>query len=174
MKDKDTQLIWEAYGSDDRVSTGIGQGGWPTDRTSGRPEVGSLSSNYEDLGSAVWSDQLQDIIDDLVATHPEPYEPGTIKMTAEFKRSLQQHLKQTAREAESSRDPEDYKEVDERVVAAELDNYIGWLFGIGDKQPYSAIKQYLYSEFGDLTEPEEEPDYDTEPDYRRGGGGDYI
>ena len=25
MKDKDTQLIWEAYGSDDRVSTGIGQ-----------------------------------------------------------------------------------------------------------------------------------------------------
>ena len=26
MKDKDTRLIWEAYGSDDRVSTGIGQG----------------------------------------------------------------------------------------------------------------------------------------------------
>lgn len=158
MKDKDTQLIFEAWA-----------------HKKGQPPVaGTLSSNYEDLGSAVWRDQLEDIIDDLVAGHSEPYEPGTIKMTAEFKRSLQQHLKQTAREAESNRDPEDYKEVDERVVAAELDNYIGWLFAVGDKQPYSAIRQYLYSEFGDLTEPEEEPDYDTEPDYRRGGGGDYI
>ena len=150
MKDKDTQLIFEAWAH---------QKGRP-------PVVGTLSSNYEDLGSAVWSDQLQDIIDDLVANHSDPYEPGTIKMTDEFKRSLQQHLKQTAREAEFSRDPADHKEVDERVVAAELDNYIAWLFAVGDKQPYSAIRHYLYNEFGDLKEPEEEYDDERHDIYR--------
>jgi len=174
MKDKDAQLIYEAYTdrpSGVRYPHGDQNPNPKTiDKLPSEPSprerkiVGSLDRGYQDLGSAVMQDQLEDIIDEL--KHVEPYHSDTIEYTDDFKQSLKQLLRHTASSAERVRDPRDHKEVDERTVAAELDNYISWLFHVGDKQPYKAIKRYLDSEYGPFDEEEYEEE-DPRPDIYR-------
>ena len=78
-------------------------------------------------------------------------------------------MRHAASEAESNRDPEDYKPADKRTVAAELDNYINFHSSGGTHEPYKAIKRYLdsvdeYAGPYDDFEDEEPYDYGQETD----------
>ena len=148
MKDKDTDLIYEAYNSFSDLK---------------KTKVGELKPGYNDLGSPVLQDQLADIIGDLEGV--EPYNPGTIEFTDEFKQSLEQLLRHAV-PTQGHQDP-DYPDVDERTVAAELDNYIGYIHTDTDTEPfYRAIKRYLNSAYGSFTEKEHEEE-DPRPDIYR-------
>ncbi len=123
MKDKDTQLIWEAYGSDDRVSTGIGQENRMT--LDVNTIIGGLINSGLNLQATQYEDDLE-----KVATIVEPvvddYKKGDLDAEG-----LKDDLLQTQERAFQDRD-ENFVKISHAVDTAV--SYLNDKYDLGGDQ----------------------------------------
>ncbi len=208
MKDKDTRLIWEAYGSDDRVSTGIGQGGSPGRR--GDPKDGiPFPDGKGEMGEKEARDETSmSSVDELMDRSLRSLEKGDLWEGSEYIHNAAEEGEPLANALRKIKDIDetgvyimmyhirtpkgDY--VDDEMIAFIIDDRysdeynmvdtLGAIIFDGDKLEVGQVldgdtaakieKQHRLAIEEELPEPSREPDYDIEPDYRRGLGGDYI
>jgi hypothetical protein len=196
MKDKDSQLIWEQYNSPGR--RGDPKDGIPF--PDGKGEMGEKEARDETVMSSV--DELMDrslrslekgdlwegseYVHNSTTREDEPLANALRKIKDIDERGvyiMMYHI----------RTPEgDY--VDDEMIAFIIDDRysdeynmvdtLGAIIFDGDKLEVGQVldgdtaakieKQHRLHIEEELPEPSREPDYDIEPDYRRGLGGDYI